>query len=105
LRSFAINVLPVPDTLDHHDMDIAENFVNDAIVSNPDALGALGALGSGKLLGAVRKRIICELTDRFDDADDLLAGQTAEVLLGGVAPLKVKAFHRASGPRGIRRGR
>lgn len=43
LRSFSIDVLPVPDSLNLDDVRIAENFVDDAIISDADSVSALSA--------------------------------------------------------------
>ena len=96
LVSFSIDVPSVSDSLNFDDLRFAENLVDDAIISNPDAVGALR---TGKFLHTVRERIFCELSDRLDHARNLMTRETADVFLGGVAPLKAKARHPVSSRR------
>ena len=92
LRSFPICVFSVSDSLNLDDVGIAEYLVDDAVI--PDADSA-SALGTRELLRTVRERIIRELADGGYDACHLVTRQTANVLPGGVAPLNLKASHRA----------
>jgi hypothetical protein len=88
----SIDVLPVPDSLNLHDARVAKDFVNDAIISHSDPIGALGAR---ELLRSVRKRILPELRNGLDYAGNLLPREITDVFLGGGAPLDAKACHRA----------
>ena len=41
-RSFSIDILAVSDALDLNDPGIAEDFVHDTVISDAEAIGALG---------------------------------------------------------------
>ena len=90
----------MPDALNLHDPGIAEDFVNHPIISDADAIRALG---TGELMRTVRQRVFRQFAHGLDDAGHLLTRQTADVLPRGVAPLDAQGFHRAGGQRGIRR--
>jgi hypothetical protein len=63
-RSFTIDVLPMSDSLNLNNVRVAEDFLDDAIISNSDSVGALRS----EFLRAVRKRVVRELSDGLDDA-------------------------------------
>ena len=90
LRSFSIDVLPVPDSLHLDDVRVAEYLVDDSVISNADSVGALGA---GELLRAVWKRIICELADGLNDARHLVTRQTPRDAANCECPFFVELRH------------
>jgi hypothetical protein len=59
-----VNIFSVPDPLDFNQFQVRDNFINDAIVAQTNAISMLRA---AQFFHAVRKRVFCQTFDCLDD--------------------------------------